>query len=153
MLVLFSSAAHFILNQKSFKRHYFFELQNVWLYLFLFSQKPMYLKAFLLYKNLKMNKVSHLNTVVRKLLFQFTIDFNPLCLAMPVDIWDTGESVANAACWIKKDGSQSLPPGLSKCYRKQTQFPTLWGANYQTNKQTQMSEQWVTNTLWESTEI
>ena len=65
--------------------------------------------------------------------------FNPLCLAMPVDIWDTGESVANAACWIKKDGSQSLPPGLSKCYRKQTQFPTLWGANCQTNKQTQMS--------------
>jgi hypothetical protein len=61
--------------------------------------------------------------------------FNPLCLAMPVDIWDTGESVAKAACWIKKDGSQSLPPGLSKCYRKQTRFPTLWGANCQTNKQ------------------
>ena len=85
LLVLFSSATHFILNQKNFKRQYFFELHNVCSYLFLFSQKPMYLKSLL---NLKMDKVSHRNAVVGtlQLEFQFTIDFNTLCLAMPVDI-------------------------------------------------------------------
>ena len=125
---LFSSATHFILNQKNLKRHYLFELQNAWLAKNL--SRPYRIRIWKW-------------TFVRKLelKFQFTINFNALCLAMPVDIWDTGESVANAAWWIKKDGSQSLPPGLSKCYRKQTQFPTLWGAYCQANEQTQMNEQ------------